>query len=709
MDNLETAQTGMSPPDVNEVRRAFATTVGEMGAYCQQIDRNADTRFCIWNGQTPDGRKHGGWNTPAFPFEGASDLRVFVADDCVEGNVATLVNALRDSRVIATPTEGGDISRAKTVSTFMQWMRERMTELEREAEILANFQQEKGVGVAHVFWSRKYAMRRVKMDIADFYKQYPMFVDLIAAAAVSEDSAQVAAEELSLLFPDSSQATIRRAIKALIRGEDVVFTQKTIVEDRPRIKAYAVGLNLFLPMGTDDLQAAPYIFKVDAYTPQQLRSFVQTNGWNADWVERAVKQAGVESVPEEARENERFQAMAQNAAHNNLVQVVSAYIRTVDDDGVESIMYAVFLPVGNGGFDGKSEYAICETIDSDPVKYPFVVFARESLSRRILEARGIPEITKHVQTEVKLQRDSRVDRTSLTTMPPLLVRSGVLRGTSTLPWGPGKQIPLQRLDDVRWADTPKSDNGSIEIENTLLSEVRRRFGGLAANDAQARDAIAREKKMVMSWLGGWREVFRMIWDLHRLYGHNEEVFRVAGNVSDLPESLTRQDAETAYDFNVTLSGLDPDDVTERLKAFAEIASKFDRNNRVDWGEFCAIALGNIDQSLTTRLLRPQQAATDAEIADTRNDLAQMWAGMDIDVPQNANPDLRLRILGEYLRGSDAIPARDVDLRMQNDPVFAARIQKYAKQLEFIKQQRQNAVTGVLGTPPGNMTPLPIEA
>jgi hypothetical protein len=45
---------------------------------------------------------------------------------------------------------------------------------------------------------------------------------------------------------------------------------------------------------------------------------------------------------------------------------------------------------------------------------------------------------------------------------------------------------------------------------------------------------------------------------------------------------------------------------------------------------------------------------------------------------------------------------DVAARLQNDEAFAARIQKYMSQYQFMMQQAQNAVTGRLGTQEANV-------
>jgi len=66
-----------------ELRRA-ATDYG-IGS---RVERIENTRYCRWPGQTSDGKK---WNDasnaqkPAFPWDGASDTRIPLADEVVNG------------------------------------------------------------------------------------------------------------------------------------------------------------------------------------------------------------------------------------------------------------------------------------------------------------------------------------------------------------------------------------------------------------------------------------------------------------------------------------------------------------------------------------------------------------------------------------------------------------------------------------------------
>ena len=74
----------------------------------------------------------------------------------------------------------------------------------------------------------------------------------------------------------------------------------------------------------------------------------------------------------------------------------------------------------------------------------------------------------------------------------------------------------------------------------------------------------------------------------------------------------------------------------------------------------------------------------------------------VNAPEEANSQLRLQVVQQWIQGTPEIPAEDVQARMQEDEKFAQRIQTYVGQLEFQQQQQRNAMTGQLGAAPGNV-------
>ena len=121
-----------------------------------------------------------------------------------------------------------------------------------------------------------------------------------------------------------------------------------------------------------------------------------------------------------------------------------------------------------------------------------------------------------------------------------------------------------------------------------------------------------------------------------------------------------------------------------------------------WGDFLNTYLSAVDPNLAGKLIAPAQEATNKEIEETSADISKIFSGQVVNAPPNANVQLRLQLLQQYLQGTQEIPAEDVQAKMQEDEQFAARLQNYASQLEFQQMQQKNALTGQLGAPPGNV-------
>ena len=106
--------------------------------------------------------------------------------------------------------------------------------------------------------------------------------------------------------------------------------------------------------------------------------------------------------------------------------------------------------------------------------------------------------------------------------------------------------------------------------------------------------------------------------------------------------------------------------------------------------------------MAARLVMPAQAASNKEIEETSMDIAKIWSGQVVNAPENANPQLRMQVLQNWLQGTEQIPNMEGQRRMQEDENFKARIETYAGQLQHQQAQAQNALIGKLGTAPGNV-------
>ena len=101
-------------------------------------------------------------------------------------------------------------------------------------------------------------------------------------------------EELSAALKDQFNVSKSKA-KAMLRelrkeGTTTVPVTRQVV-NRPRLKALAPDEDVFWPNYTIDPQEAPYVFHVLHMTPEQLRAKIASEGWDEEFVEKAMELA----------------------------------------------------------------------------------------------------------------------------------------------------------------------------------------------------------------------------------------------------------------------------------------------------------------------------------------------------------------------------------------------------------------------------------
>tara|TARA_R110002167_G_C12559819_1_gene641687 strand:+ start:26 stop:904 length:879 start_codon:yes stop_codon:yes gene_type:complete len=285
----------------------------------------------------------------------------------------------------------------------------------------------------------------------------------------------------------------------------------------------------------------------------------------------------------------------------------------------------------------------------------------------------------------------------MSTVPPVEVIAGQSPGQI----GPGSVIPVRRRGSVGFMEIPKYSPASTEVE-THLRKLADKVTGRATSEADAVEANVMRQALVNNWLHGWTQILRQFWAMERQYGNPEQWFRVTG--SEQGVQLLMDEAADDYDFRLSWNANNADEaaVVKKLETVGTILSQFDRSGQARYDVFLQTFLEAIDPGLASKLIAPAQEATNKEIMETSEDIAKIFSGQVVNAPENANVQLRMQMLQQYLEGTEEIPASDVQERMQSDEQFAARLQNYSSQLSFQEQQQKNALTGKLGAPPGNV-------
>jgi hypothetical protein len=690
-DSASEALTYLSDePDIRTLNYAYDQTVTELEGYFDLCRDSYDDRRNWWPGKSRDHRKHG---ADAFPWEGASDIECHIIDERITRLVSLFMASLRRANVRAFPVESNDIARSKLVSGFLKWMVSSgyIPRFYREMELGANYLLERGILISYVGWHQEDRSYKQEIDIEQIAQLSP---DIYRAVQSGDQD-----EELIILMQNTFDGVSeKRAKKALKELRKDGVTQLPIVRrqiNAPEVKTLAPDGDFFFPPYVTDPQRAPYCFWRTYYTPQELQNKVNTDNWDEGFVDHIISKfrgVNIDSIERE-QEGRRSISLTDNAYEaDELIEIVYGYQRLIDpEDGSEGIYCTVFHKNFNGDDDIQG-YAKFELLNGYE-DYPIVVTRLSEDSKRLYDSQTIPSLLRGIQNQVKVERDSRIDRNSLATLPPILHPVG----QAPSDWGPGRMIPYRRKGDLDFAPTPQYNTGSLEMEQTLTGLADR----LVGLDENSRISAVRQQFLVDKFLSHTAEVLRMAFRCFQRFGPDEVFFRVTG-IPD-PQVFNKGNPDENFDIliNFDVQNTDPETVKNKLQQFSQLIP-LNVNNRMNMDGFLDIAAQEIDPIMADAILQPVETAQQQVIKDVTDDLSKIFAGIEMPA-RPAGAQIAMQIIQQYSQQPD------IAERAQNDELFAARLQKYAGQYIFQMQQVQNAEIGRIGTAPAQMGEIQTQA
>ena len=666
-----------------ELRRA-ATDNG----ISTRIERIENTRFCRWPGQTPDGKKNndaGNANKPAFPWDGASDTRIPLADEVVNGLVDLCSTAFWRSMLRVVPSNVTTVEQAATAHNLMDWaVNSKMySDLTREVELLSQYLWTYGWAGVHISWQQEMGQKEQELtmdQVMALAAQSPEgsvladFPNLIANPEADDQSAEL----IMAAFPNLKKRRALKAVRELRDEGECDFPVPTMVTNKPMVAALAPWDELAFPPETTDIQSARVVFRRYYMTEAQLLNKVETDDWDEEWAQEAINTMGRFS---NYADYSYTSGLASNSImdRENLIEIVYAYQKSIDEDGVPGVFYTVFSPqVGD-------KWGYFEALDYGHGQYPFVVWRSELIHRQITESRGVPEVCMTWQEEVKAQRDSIFDYTSLATLPPIEVPK--TRG-GNLKIGPAIQIPVLRRGEIGFLAPPAREPGvAFQLIDAVMAQTDRYFGRPTEKVPPAVTQM-RQQRIINNWLHGWTEAFRQVLTLTLQYVGPEEIQRVTASSTVLPENI--QDFDVMLKFDVR--ELSTDLVTEKLKAISTLVLPLDTAGVIDRAKLISVALRAIDPNLASELVMQQGPASQKMFNETNDELALISLGNPPQLRENdPTAAMRLQFSQQVLQSNPKYQQQ-----LQQDQLFQANLQKYIENLQFSVQQQQNAVTGRLG-------------
>jgi hypothetical protein len=667
-------------PDVPLLRSEYEQTQRQLDQYRLQCRAGYDDRRTYWPGKSADLRKKG---ATAFPWDGASDMEVPLIAEYINNYVSLCMSGLVRSNIRAYPVESGDAARAKVVSGFLKWMvHSYIPRFKQEMEANANYLFEKGMMVTYVGWNREDRSFLQQLSMDQIAQVSP---DLAESIERGQDD-DVLISMLEASFPNLVRKRAKKALKELRKRGVALLPVSRRQVDAPFVKAISPDGDIFFPPMTLDPQRAPYIFYRTYLTPQEIMLKVATEGWDEQWAEYVIEHFRGKSQPGVNDELSRGN-FARNsfAGENDYIELVYCYQRLIDrEDGAEGIYCTVFQPEYDGEQEapGYGKYELLSGLED----YPFVVTRLSEESANLYDVQTFPDLLRGVQWQVKVERDQRIDKSSITTLPPKMHPVG--RPPSD--WGPGVNVPYIRPGEIHFAPAPPYSVDSAQIEAVLVKQAK----ALVGLDVESPLAGVRQQHYVDKFLSHVRDVLKMAWKAYQRYGPDEVFFRVTG-ISD-PMKMQKGVAEEDFDIVVSFDtqNSDPETVEKRLIQLTQLLS-LDRNGKFNVDALIEIAAGSIDPVLADAVLQPTEVAQEQIVKQVFDDLTKISSGIEVPArPQGAQ--IALSIIQQWASQPD------VAQKLQEDEAFATRVQKYAGQYQFQMMQAQNAQTGRIGTAPAQM-------
>ena len=665
-------------PDIGYLQETYRRTQSDLGEWLDRRQRDYDTRNCLWSGKSDDFKKHNIDHATGevFPFDGSSDQEVRVVDENINQLVAMSLNAIRRAHIVATPVESDDIERANVISSFIRWLvNTKMDEFYDQVELGLNHLYEKGMMVHYVYWESQDLKQQQSIKLDEIAQALPQIAQVIQDGSMDEELSTALSSRFNV-----SKAKARGMLREMRSDGETTIPVTRRVMNQPRVKALAPDEDVFWPSYAIDPQEAPYVFHVLNMTPEQLRSKINTEGWDEEFVDKAIELAQRGDTDTQINNLRLQDEVIRN--DDETIRVIYCYQRLLDEDDIPGIFCTIFCE------NVPDVFAKHQLLDYSHGKYPFVVSTFEKTSKRLYHSRSIAEIGEGSQNIEKIEYDAGIDRQSLATMPPLMVPYG----RAPTRWGPGVRVPYRTLGEYRFADTPRYDGGSMEVRRYTKEQLDR-YIGRNAPGVDPIEAQMKQQRNIDKVFQHLKHVIDQVWTLYQQYGPDEEYFRVTG-MRDM-QKFSKGRAGERFDFYLQfdVATQDPQQMLERTKTVGELAAMLDKNGTLDTERLLQLAIGQVLPGASEKVLLPKETASQKAMEEERQLIAELVAGVPPNVREQDAHEMKLQVFMQWLQQPD------IQQKVQQDPALQERVNQYTQQRNFAIQQKQNAQIGRLGTAP----------
>jgi hypothetical protein len=698
---------------------------------------NEETRRMLWAGQSPDGRR---WDEnmpegqPALPWDGSSDTRVPLVDGIVNDDTALLTAAFRKAELRANTVNWQHVPTTQGISDYLHWLSHTKYKKQwrLEAELAAQYSREYGFAIAWVGWERELGKRKVNFTLQQLRQLAQQAPDFAGVPEMVMDPTQDAAsaEAIQALYRfyvlqtlsgkgfyeqelddqqmlDLPLSSARRYVRELREEGEADIPLPYVCKNGPQVYVGKPFQEILAARGTMMLQQARAIFWRRWMTEAELES-KRVEGWDAAWID-AVKKTkghisswagalGATSLTGPSTKTVGNTTYLKVTEENNpLIEVVFAYVKKVDEDGVTGVYETIFSPhVTHDPLTHAEDFCAKHSlINYAHGQYPFVEFKRENIGRALTDTRSVAEIAATWQNEVKQQRDMLFNRSQWDTLPPVQVPK---LGGVDYKLGPGAQVPMGRNNDIKAINLgAPPPNLSIELIHAVQLMKDDYFGQFNAEVHPAKIAVKQEKAGD-DYYTFWGEVLKQVFCL-TLQFNPDEVVRVTQNpaLANLDPFLVMSDEGMAIGLEFDVKQLNPDYLLEKLDIVHNKILPADVTGTIDRSGLTTYELNAVDPLLAKRIIQDKGSASQKVFNEVQDKVAKAMLGFEPqydDASNDPTAPMKLQFLQQVMQANPQCVAA-----MQQNPRFKALLENYAKNLQMGVDQQQNKTVGRIGVKP----------
>ena len=382
--------------------------------YYANREKLEDAFYCFWAGQHPSGLVLDTDDEAAWPFNGASDQRVRLADKMFQKFYALIAVALSAATIEITTSGADREKRSQSLLVLLKWMLDNLGS-EGWAQIRAMIHyflvDSPAIAAITVDWKKNFTLHPEESDAEEIVGEFA--AAMVTEGKISEAEAIDSARNIiSGITADDGSAPdptplvdflvktkgVRRKdavkiVKALGEGDGTVeFLVRGRAEEGIELSALRYGDDFCIPVAAESFAYANPWFRGEWLTEEQLREKIESDGWDAKWVEDTLSHPGADFYNSESVE------AGHDEDYKDLYNVCWCYTAQTNDYG-ETVRYVTVLSNADGSAFGK------RVLSSRRGKWDTVLFRREVLSTNIVEGRGLAEICAPDQGLIKQMSD----------------------------------------------------------------------------------------------------------------------------------------------------------------------------------------------------------------------------------------------------------------------------------------------------------------